>query len=75
MNELDLCDKCGQSVSPDNDALNLSVRVGESTSFAILFSQRRHLRPTGECPGSPSRWRRVLAGEALWKEHYDAMQS
>ena len=48
------CDKCGLPVEPSNDAVLLDVLVGKG-DFLLLLAQPRHLLPTGDCPGSPSR--------------------
>lgn len=52
------CDKCGKPVPPKNDAVNLML-VMESTSsdlaLAYIFASPRHLLPTEDCAGSPSR--------------------
>lgn len=59
------CDKCGQDVPRENDAVVLEAEaVGWNVYYA--FAQARHLRPTGDCEGSPSRWRRVEAHEEPW---------
>jgi len=49
---MDLCDKCGEFVPNSNNATLLDVFLGDW--FAIL-SYRRHLLPTENCEGSPSR--------------------
>ena len=45
------CDKCGKKVSLDNDAVELEVLLG-TCSFVC---GARHLLPTEDCEGSPSR--------------------
>ena len=65
------CDKCGQPVAAGNDAAMLTVAVGlirkhghgfapedidrGALGFAFLSVGSRHLKPEGDCPGSPSR--------------------
>ena len=49
------CDKCGQTVPGNNNAVELSVRIGALTDFGALFLRPRHLLPIGNCEGSPSR--------------------
>jgi len=48
------CDKCGLSVPTHNDATFLEAFMSGDMSM-LLFSQPRHLLPTEECEGSPSR--------------------
>jgi hypothetical protein len=49
---MQVCDKCGKPVPPENDAANLDVTLGY---VAAIFAQPRHLLPTDDCEGSPSR--------------------
>jgi hypothetical protein len=67
-----ICDKCGQSVPRENDAV---VCEAEAFGWNIIhvFSQSRHLAPTSECEGSPSRWRRIEAGEEPWCSAWAAL--
>ncbi|MBI5421405.1 MAG: hypothetical protein HZA35_03825 [Parcubacteria group bacterium] len=49
------CDKCKEEVHPSNDATIVSVEAGEMDPMGLLFFGSRHLLPTRNCPGSPSR--------------------
>jgi hypothetical protein len=56
---VDACDKCGRSVSPENDAVLLQIFIKREW-IGLLFGPRRHLLPVVEngtvvCEGSPSR--------------------
>lgn len=56
-----LCDKCGQPVDPRNDALVLQAGAlavaghEHDAMMMVMTCQSRHLLPTGDCEGSPSR--------------------
>lgn len=50
-----VCSKCGKPVSRDNDAVELDYRRGVLSAAAYLTVPSRHLLPTGDCEGSPSR--------------------
>lgn len=49
-----LCDKCGQEVPPENDAVRLEMILNPG-DFTLMVAQSRHLLPTDTCEGSPSR--------------------
>lgn len=55
-----VCDKCGQSVEYKDDAMTLDIVLrallapGSATPATFLVPPR-HLFPTANCPGSPSR--------------------
>lgn len=53
MTDLNICDKCGEAVEPQNDAVLLELTLSENPLFFLAIS--RHLFPTEKCPGSPSR--------------------
>lgn len=48
-----LCDKCGQPVPNSNDAVLFDYAL--SGNMGLMFAQARHLLPTEDCEGSPSR--------------------
>lgn len=53
-----LCDKCGFEVEPKNDAIMLEMAMPSTDSgelIGLIFAAPRHLLPTENCPGSPSR--------------------
>lgn len=50
----DVCDKCGELVPPENNALSLDM-ILNAKSLGLVFMGARHLLPTENCPGSPSR--------------------
>ncbi len=48
-----VCDKCGKPVPPSNDAV---ILLFEATGdWSLLGAGARHLLPTEDCEGSPSR--------------------
>lgn len=49
---INICDKCGIEVPPNNDAVAIDLALG---SIAAVFARSRHLIPTDSCTGSPSR--------------------
>lgn len=52
------CDKCGQLVDSKNDAVMLEMAMSSTSgdmTLALIFATPRHLLPTEDCPGSPSR--------------------
>jgi hypothetical protein len=49
-----LCDKCHKPVLPSNDATFLDAIYYHEPAF-VLISYPRHLLPTEDCEGSPSR--------------------
>jgi hypothetical protein len=51
-NKLTVCDKCGEEVPEHNDVISLEIRLGNT--WAIM-ARSRHLLPTENCVGSPSR--------------------
>lgn len=53
---MNLCDKCGQDVPRENDATQLDVEAGFMRPIGLFVMSARHLAPTDDCPGSPSRW-------------------
>jgi hypothetical protein len=52
-----VCDKCGKPVPKNNDAtvLDTIVQGVRVNDFVLMFATPRHLLPTEDCPGSPSR--------------------
>lgn len=46
------CDKCGKPVPDNNNASVLEIYLGH---FSAIFATPRHLLPTEDCEGSPSR--------------------
>lgn len=48
------CDKCGEEVSPENDAVRIDA-IATGNSIQLVEANARHFLPTGTCPGSPSR--------------------
>lgn len=52
MDIINKCNKCGEDVPENNDARYLDVLLGDWTAFV---GQSRHLLPTDNCEGSPSR--------------------
>lgn len=50
---LAVCDKCGKPVPIKNDAVFLQMRV--TNDLSLITAQPRHLLPTEDCEGSPSR--------------------
>lgn len=63
------CDKCGQAVDPKNSAMRLEdILAGQ-----LRWVYDRHLYPTPDCEGSPSRVRLVEAG-GQWGEAYRKLQ-
>lgn len=49
------CDKCGLDVPLDNDASIFGTYTGELDPVVLLTISSRHLLPTKNCEGSPSR--------------------
>jgi hypothetical protein len=49
------CDKCGLDVPPNNDASIFGVYTGELDPAVLMTISSRHLLPTTDCEGSPSR--------------------
>lgn len=47
-----VCDKCGEPVPDNNNACLLDLYLGNNW---MIFAQPRHLLPTENCEGSPSR--------------------
>ena len=53
-----ICDKCGKSIEPGQCALALTMLEAYGklpTAFEYLAYSTRHILPTEECEGSPSR--------------------
>lgn len=50
-----VCDKCGEEVAADNNAVNLEAIRTNGNDLFLIFAQPRHLIATDNCPGSPSR--------------------
>lgn len=65
-----ICDKCGQQVLRKNSALQLVVAAELVTPVAILVCAERHLLPTSDCEGSPSR-SQYLEGQPRDGRGYD----
>jgi len=65
------CDKCGKEVDPTNSALKLQELV--LGPFTAGFVSDRHLYPTGDCPGSPSRVV-MIGNDPEWASAYRQMQ-
>lgn len=70
---LRLCDKCNAFVPLWEDAVVLESRATR-TPFLLAIAQARHLMPTEECEGSPSR-RRRLDDTPGWREAWEQMQT
>jgi hypothetical protein len=54
-----ICDKCGGAVELSNDAVALEFLAQYANlpgAVERLMYGARHLKPTGGCEGSPSRW-------------------
>jgi hypothetical protein len=49
---LHTCDKCGEAVPDNNNASVLEIYLG---NFSAILAWPRHLLPTENCEGSPSR--------------------
>jgi hypothetical protein len=49
---MEMCDKCGKEVPDENNASLLDIYLGD---YRAIFAQPRHLLPTDDCEGSPSR--------------------
>jgi len=74
-----ICDKCGGEVPSNNDAMlfeaHLQNQAGNGTSADLLLVQwltsesSRHLLPTDECEGSPSRAQYLTGEEDLRLEY------
>lgn len=47
------CDKCGLPVADKDNAVLIDKALTDD--WTLIFSQPRHLLPTENCPGSPSR--------------------
>lgn len=64
------CDKCGQPVDPKNDAVALEAVIHQHMGrpdkalWLAFTASSRHLLPTGDCEGSPSR-AQYLEGQPL----------
>ena len=50
-----LCDKCGQVVPRDNDAVRIHMTAHPEAAPYLVLALPRHFLPTQDCPGSPSR--------------------
>lgn len=80
-----VCDKCGKPVPDNNNAVILDIYLG---NFFAIFARARHLLPTEDCVGSPSRaqylegqpkdTRAEYAYESYWEKQtraaYETMQ-
>jgi hypothetical protein len=70
-----LCDKCGEEVPPENNAVNLEACI--NPKWILIFAQPRHLLPTENCEGSPSRAQylegqsRDMRGKYFYDESYE----
>ena len=64
------CDKCGKPVPGHNSAINLEEQVGRFVGLAL----DRHLYPTDDCPGSPSRVA-LIESDPQWQQAYLAIGS
>lgn len=62
------CDKCGEEVEKKNSALKLQ----ELVTGGFSFSFDRHLYPTKNCAGSPSRVK-MIEQDADWKAAYQKL--
>ena len=49
------CDKCGEVVLKGNNALFVDIEAGYLNKLALFVLDGRHLFPTENCEGSPSR--------------------
>lgn len=80
------CDKCGEAVPANNDATLLGAYISGNAG-TVLFCAPRHLLPTDNCEGSPSR-AQYLEGqprdtrgypyhaenEQVWRDGYALLQ-
>jgi hypothetical protein len=70
MAKVKVCDRCGKSVEPSNDALHLDIQMGLLPAIvAVMTHKSRHLLPEGGCIGSPSR-AQYLAGQPRDRRGY-----
>src|SRR5688572_28127072 len=55
-NKRKICNRCGKDLDPKNDACNLARIMNTLSVFDMPgLGEGRHLLPTEDCPGSPSR--------------------
>jgi hypothetical protein len=67
-----LCDKCGVYVPLWEDAVVLEARA--TKRYLLLgIAQARHLMPTNNCEGSPTRRQRIEDTPG-WREVWEQMQ-
>lgn len=64
------CDKCGENVPSENSALELD----EIVYSTFLWNKDRHLYPTSNCKGSPSRVRLIESGDQKYTAAYAYLQ-
>ncbi|BAY41231.1 hypothetical protein NIES2111_56270 (plasmid) [Nostoc sp. NIES-2111] len=65
-----ICDKCGQQVPGHNSAINLEEQMGHFVGICL----DRHLYPTDDCPGSPSRVK-LIESDFQYRQAYEAIGS
>ncbi|BAY42081.1 hypothetical protein NIES2111_64770 (plasmid) [Nostoc sp. NIES-2111] len=65
-----LCDKCGKPVAGHNSAINLEEQMGRFVGICL----DRHLYPTDDCPGSPSRVK-LIESDPQYRQAYEAIGS
>ncbi|BAT56750.1 hypothetical protein NOS3756_57620 (plasmid) [Nostoc sp. NIES-3756] len=65
-----LCDKCGKSIGGNNSVINLEEQMGKFMGLCL----DRHLYPTDNCPGSPSRVA-LIESDPQWQQAYSAIGS
>jgi hypothetical protein len=68
---LGVCDKCGDHVPKENSAVLVQELATEGFAGFVLD---RHLYPTGDCEGSPSRVTLVETDPA-WADAYNLVVS
>lgn len=81
-----VCDKCGKPVVPENDATRLDRIMFGVESWHVMFTAPRHLLPTEDCEGSPSRaqylegqprdtrgYSYIEEREHMWRDAYTEM--
>lgn len=69
--EISICDKCGQPVSKNNSVVYLDLFTG---NIDMIDAKDRHIYPTKEgCEGSPSRVK-LIQTNPVYKDAYERIQ-
>lgn len=68
------CDKCGQDVPPNNSAARLTEILLENYEGFVPLWRDRHLFPVPGCEGSPSRVKKIEAGDPAFLSAYARLQ-